>query len=61
MATKMRITERQLFRSEKRLNDALDNAETIPISTIERRYLQLKAQFVVTKTAFRVQKILLKS
>ena len=53
LKTTMRITEIQFRRSEKRLNDALDNADTIPISTLERRYLQLKAQLIASKNAYK--------
>ena len=51
LKTKRWIANRQFTRSEKRLKDALENAESIPISTIVRRYEELKTKWIVSKEA----------
>lgn len=51
LKTRRATAKGQFTRSERRLKDALTSAESIPISTIERRYDELNSKWVATQEA----------
>ena len=51
LKTRRATAKCQFTRSERRLKDALASAESIPISTIERRYDELNSKWVAAQEA----------
>lgn len=51
LKTKRATTKGQFTRSEKRLKDALNDAESIPLTTIKRRYDELNVKWTATQEA----------